>query len=125
MLIISQVLAGKNNLSELSVMTKEDVKSFQLINNTGHLKHTNITVPYIFNKIVKKFPHNTAIDFDNTKISYKELDNKINNIATILKKFGVTQNTPVVLFFDKSIEMIASMFAILKSVGCYLPILPD
>ena len=125
MLIISQVLAGKNNLSELSVMTKEDVKSFQLINNTGHLKHTNITVPYIFNKIVKKFPHNTAIDFDNTKISYKELDNKINNIATILKKFGVTQNTPVVLFFDKSIEMIASMFAILKAGGCYVPILPD
>ena len=36
MLIISQVLAGKNNLSELSVMTKEDVKSFQLINNTGN-----------------------------------------------------------------------------------------
>ena len=123
--LISQILDGKTNISELDVITKKDIESFQLLNNTGHIKHLNMTVPSKFNDIVKRFPNNIAIKYDNTNITYEQLDKKINSIAKKLLDLGVKRNTPVALFFDKSIEMIASMFAILKAGGCYVPILPD
>ena len=75
--------------------------------------------------MVKTFPENIAICLDDKVLTYEELDKKINNVARNLLNLGVTKNTPVALFFDKSIEMIIAMFGVLKAGGCYVPILPD
>lgn len=123
--IISEILNGKNLYSDISVLTNNDIKSLLQLNNTGNIKNKNQTVIDIFDDIVQKYPDNIAITYDDITITYSELNKKINNIAKTLVNLGVTKNTPVALFFDKSIEMIASMFAVLKSNGCYVPILPD
>jgi len=123
--LILEVLSGKNNLSRISVLTQNDINSFQILNSTGTVNQSNETIIDKFNDIVKRYPENIAISYDDINISYLDLDRKINNIAKTLVNLGVTNNTPVALFFDKSIEMIASMFAILKAGGYYVPILPD
>lgn len=123
--IISEILKGKNLCSEISVLTNNDIKSLSLLNNTGDFQNKNQTVIDIFDNIVQKYPNNIAISCDDICITYSELNKKINAIAKSLLNLGITKNTPVALFFDKSIEMIASMFAVLKSGGCYIPILPD
>lgn len=61
----------------------------------------------------------------NITLTYQEFNTKINSLAFELKKLGVTDRTPVALFFDKSIEMFISMFATLKCGGYYIPILPE
>lgn len=123
--LVNEVLGGKNLCSDISVLTDEDIKSLLILNNTGNVPNQKQTVIDIFDDVVKKYPDNIAISCDDITISYSELNKKINNIAKTLVNLGVTKNTPVALLFDKSIEMIASMFAVLKAGGCYVPILPD
>lgn len=123
--LISEVLSGKDLITSINVLTKEDVKALLQINDTGKISNSHPTVIDIFNDIVNKYPDDIAICCDEISITYYELNKKINYIARILLNLGVTKNTPVALFFDKSIEMIASMFAVLKAGGCYVPILPD
>lgn len=123
--IISQVLRGKSNLSDITLLTDEDVSALTAFNLTGTIENSNETVVSIFDNIVAKYPDNIAVCCDNTEITYSELNKKINNVAKALINLGITKNTPVALFLDKSIEMIIAMFAVLKAGGCYVPILPD
>ena len=123
--LISQILDGKENYSDINVLTDEDIKNLLTLNDTGKVKSLNKTVIDIFEDIANTYPENIAINCDNISITYCELNKKINNLAKNLSNFGIIKNTPIALFFDKSIEMIISMFAVLKSGGCYVPILPD
>lgn len=123
--LIAEVLNGKEKISSINTLTDSDVAALLELNNTGKIEDSNTTVIDIFNDIVNKKPKKIAITCDDVNITYEELEQKINSIAKILLDFGVTKNVPVALFFDKSIEMIASIFAVLKAGGCYVPILPD
>lgn len=127
--LIEEVLSGKEDLHDIDVLSSDDINKLEQFNNTGNVKSSsnlqNENVISVFEDIVKKYPNNNAIICGDSIITYKELNIKINNIAKKLRDLGVSNNTPVALFFDKSIEMIASMFAVLKSGGCYVPILPD
>ena len=124
--IISQVLLGKNDIVDINVLSDNDVKDLVILNNTGDLNSSpNETVISLFDNIVQNYPDNIAVSLDDTNITYSELNKKANNVAKILINLGVTKNTPIALFFDKSIEMIIAIIGVLKSGGCYVPILPD
>lgn len=123
--LISEVLEGKEIIRDINVLTDDDSKALSIFNTTGTIENTTQTVVSIWEDIVKKYPDDIALCYDNTYVTYSELNKKINGIAKTLLNLGVTRNTPVALFFDKSIEMISAMFAVLKAGGCYVPILPD
>ena len=113
--IIDEVLNGKNNFFDIDLLTDEDIKGLITLNDTGSRTKNDQTVIEIFENIVKKYPQKIALTYDDINVTYEELNQKINTLSKTLINLGVTKNTPVALFFDKSIEMIVSMFAILKS----------
>ena len=123
--IINQVLNGKTLLKSIVALTAEDITAISSFNDTGSLEKPTESVIAIFEKIVKEYPNNIAISCGDKKITYSELAQKVNFLYKILAFKGVNKNIPVALFFDKSIEMITSMLAVLKAGGCYVPILPD
>lgn len=55
-------------------------------------------------------------------LSYRQLNDRANRLATALRKRGVRPNTIVAVMVERSIEMITSLFGILKAGGAYLPI---
>ena len=122
--LIHEVLEGNEKISELSLLTPEDISKFKKFNNTGTINCQN-TIIDLFNDVVSKYANNTAIVCGNKSISYSQLNEKITNVSKMLLNLGLSQNTPVALIFDKSIEMISAMFGVLKAGGCYVPILPD
>ena len=123
--LISEILDGKDSLQDISTLSKNDISMLNELNNTGAIANSDCTVVDIFSNIVSKYPDNIALNFDDLNITYSELDRKTNQLAKILLNLGVSKNTPVALLFDKSIEMIVAMVAVLKAGGCYVPILPD
>lgn len=127
--LIDEVISGKENLSDIDILSNEDINMLEQFNNSGSFSASRLekdmNVVSVFEDIVKKYPNNTAIICGDQKISYKDLNIRINQITKELLNLGIKNNDPVALFFDKSIDMIASMFAVLKSGGCYVPILSD
>jgi len=59
-----------------------------------------------------------------TYISYRELNQKSNQLAVLLRDKGVAANTIVGIMTERSMEMIIGLIGILKAGGAYLPIDP-
>ncbi|MGE5342506.1 MAG: amino acid adenylation domain-containing protein [Candidatus Omnitrophota bacterium] len=58
-------------------------------------------------------------------ITYKQLNERSNRLASEFIRKGVQPNTIVGIKIERSIEMIIGIFGILKAGGAYLPISPD
>ncbi|MBK7992401.1 MAG: AMP-binding protein [Blastocatellia bacterium] len=67
-------------------------------------------------------PSSTAIIFENNELSYKELNEKANQLAHFLRKLGVTSNSRVGLLIERSSEMMIALLAILKAGAAYVPL---
>lgn len=84
----------------------------------------NITLAELIEEQVKQSPNDEAILFNHSKITYNQLNDKANYIASQLIQLGMKQGAIVALLLDRSINTITSLLAILKVGGTYLPIEP-
>ncbi|MGD2085953.1 MAG: amino acid adenylation domain-containing protein [Candidatus Aminicenantes bacterium] len=62
---------------------------------------------------------------DMTYISYRDLNEKSNQLARRLREKGMKQDNFAALMMERSVEMIIAALAILKADGAYLPIDPN
>ncbi|WP_303741018.1 AMP-binding protein, partial [Bacillus wiedmannii] len=65
-----------------------------------------------------------AMKFRNKTLTYRELNEKSNQLARVLRQKGVNPNSIVGLMIESSLDMIIGILGILKSGGAYLPIDP-
>lgn len=77
-------------------------------------------------------PDVVAVLFEGIELSYKELNEKSNQVARYIREKYIAQtgqpltpDTFVALFLDRSIEMIIGIIAVLKAGGAYVPIDPS
>jgi amino acid adenylation domain-containing protein len=70
-------------------------------------------------------PHNIAIRFGTTDLSYAGLSRRANQLAHHLRGLGVGPESRVGLCIDRSIEMIVGLLGILKAGGVYVPLDPS
>lgn len=70
-------------------------------------------------------PNEVAIIFKNQTVTYNQLNNLSNAFANKLGVLGVNIGDNVLVCLDRSIELIASIFGILKAGAVYVPVLPN
>ncbi len=83
------------------------------------------TIHQFFEAQVEKAPYNTAVIFKNQRLTYRQLNEKANSLAYLLREKRVGPDTIVGIMADRSMEMIIGIFGILKAGGAYLPISPS
>ena len=79
----------------------------------------------LFEKEVECNPTASAILFAETQLTYRELNNRANQLARFLRRFGVGPNSLVGLCVHRSPDMIIGILGILKAGAAYVPIDPD
>jgi non-ribosomal peptide synthetase component F len=79
----------------------------------------------LFEDQVCKMPHSTALILKKHHITYHELNSKANRLARKLKNRGAGKGKIVAVLMDNSIEMIISIFGVLKSDSAYFPLDPN
>ncbi len=94
-------------------------------NNTEADYPKDKTIQELFEEQVERTPNNTAVVFEDKELTYKELNEKSNQVARVLRDKGVKKDTIVGIMIERSIEMIVGIMGILKAGGAYLPIDPD
>ncbi|QWU13743.1 amino acid adenylation domain-containing protein [Paenibacillus sophorae] len=77
-----------------------------------------------FYKQVEKAPNSEAVIFKDVTLSYKELNEKSNQVARKLKKEGIKKNSVVAIMLGRSEYIVIGILAIMKVGGTYLPIDP-
>ncbi|WP_430738976.1 amino acid adenylation domain-containing protein [Streptomyces aureocirculatus] len=83
------------------------------------------TLGELFAQQVARTPDTAAIVFDGDELTYRQLDERSNRLAHVLRARGVVQDSMVGVALKRSAEYIVTVTAILKAGGAYLPIDPD
>ncbi|MGW6648028.1 AMP-binding protein, partial [Streptomyces iakyrus] len=79
----------------------------------------------LFEAQVRRSPEATAVVFDDQEVTYAQLDARADDLARSLRAFDIGPERLVALALPRSVEMVASLLAVLKTGAAYLPIDPD
>lgn len=71
---------------------------------------------------VERTPDAPALRFANHTLSYRELNNRANQLAHYLQQHGVGPESVVAICMERSLELVIGLVAILKAGGAYLPL---
>ncbi|WP_262487635.1 non-ribosomal peptide synthetase [Flavobacterium tructae] len=110
-------------ISNLSMLTKEE--SYQLLsifNDTDTAYPKEKTIVDLLEEQTKRTPDNVALVCGNNTMTYKELEERSNQLVHYLKSNGVVKDSRVAILFDRGFDMIISMLGILKSECTYVPL---
>ncbi len=125
--IINQVLENNDiTLNEIEIVTPDEKKKILYdFNNTSADYPRDKTITQLFEEQVEKTPDNIAVVFEDQKLTYRELNQRANSLACYLRENGIERNNIVGIMVNRSLEMIVSILAVLKSGACYIPIDPE
>ena len=70
-------------------------------------------------------PEAPAVEMDGVVWSYRELEERANRLASLLRHRGVTVDDPVGICLDRSLALPVAVLAALKAGGAYLPLDPS
>ncbi|AGZ43004.1 non-ribosomal peptide synthetase [Actinoplanes friuliensis] len=90
----------------------------------GPLTVAPATLPDVFATTARRDPAAVAVVFEDTEVSYAELDERANRLAHTLIARGVGPDRVVGLAVPRSIDMVVAELAVLKAGGAYLPLDP-
>jgi amino acid adenylation domain-containing protein len=79
----------------------------------------------LLSKSAKNYPEKPAVWARGKSITYRELEERSNQLAHLLRQRGIQKGDRVGLFFPKCVESIVSMLGVLKAGGVYVPLDPQ
>jgi amino acid adenylation domain-containing protein/non-ribosomal peptide synthase protein (TIGR01720 family) len=125
-LLRSIVSAPATHINTLRITTTTEEEQLQAaFNNQVAGYPRDKTIIDLFNKQVQLTPNAVAVVFEDTQLTYGELNKQANQLAHYLRKLGVREDALVPVFLERSEQMIIAMLGILKAGGAYVPIDPE
>lgn len=121
--ILKVILNSPNiKISDIDMLFKEEKHRIIHDFNNTHLAYPfESNLVDLFKDTVAKHPNNIAVQFGEKTITYKELDEKSNYLADKIFNSGVKKGDIIGVCMNKSIELIISIWAILKNNCVYMP----
>ncbi len=78
----------------------------------------------MFEDQTERTPEAVAVVFENRQLSYRELNNRANQLAHYLRRHGVGPDVLAGLCVERSLEMVIGILGVLKAGGAYVPLDP-
>ncbi|NMX54430.1 non-ribosomal peptide synthetase [Pseudomonas sp. WS 5146] len=116
----------QQRLSELPLLTATEQRALQssLGIEAGEHRLDQCIHP-LFSQQALARPDAAALTFAGVTLSYRELDERANRLAWMLRERGVGPQVRVGLALPRSLEMVIGLLAILKAGGAYVPLDPE
>jgi amino acid adenylation domain-containing protein len=105
-----------------SLPEAERQQQFDVWNNTHSKYPYESCLHELFEAQAEAAPDACAVICDGQSLSYRELNERVNQLAHYLVSRGVKAESIVGLHVEPSIEMIVGLLGILKAGGAYLPL---
>jgi len=115
----------ERRINDLPLLTAAD--RHQLLeewNDTKRDYPSDKCIHQLFEEQVERTPEATAVVFGDQQLTYRELNNRANQLAHYLQKLGVGPEVLVGICVERSIEMVVGLLGILKAGGVYVPLDP-
>lgn len=117
--------ADIQSAASTALLSQEDMEKLLVgFNKTQWDYNREETLGSLFQKQVNLHAENTAVVYQDQQISYRELDQRSNQIANTLLAKGVKEGTYVPVWLDRSLEWVIAIVGIIKTGAAYVPIDP-
>ncbi|MEI6411056.1 MAG: amino acid adenylation domain-containing protein, partial [Bacteroidota bacterium] len=126
--LIGSILAAPNQQISTLEIVPEQERNIVLydFNDTAAGYPKDKTIVQLFEEQAEKTPDQTALIFGETTFTYRELNEKANQLAHYLRNTHQIQaNDVVALQIERSASTIIGILGVLKSGAAYLPISTD
>jgi len=120
------VAAPGEKIEELPLLTEAERHSL-----AGELNRTASDYPLergvheLFEDQVARNPEGTAVVFEGSRLSYRELNERANRLAHYLRRLGAGPEMHVGLCLERGPEMIVALLGVLKAGAAYVPLDPS
>jgi aspartate racemase len=94
-------------------------------NDTSTDYPADLCLHQLFTKQAEHTPSAIAVVGDSGQLTYRELDQRSNQLAAYLQKRGVGPEMPVGLYLQPSCEMLVGILGVLKAGGAVVPLDPS
>lgn len=124
--IIEQIVSNKvQTLRDIEMILPEEKEVILHRFNDNKTDFPKLTVHQIFEQQVKLHPNKKAVVFEDTFLTYQELNRKANRLARYFMQNGLAPHDVVSIMIDKSLEYMPVCLAVLKCGAAYTPIIQD
>ena len=121
--LLDNFIADENErINAASIITEIEIHKIAAWNNTSVQYPENETLLTKFELQVLKTPNEIALRFENKTLTYKEFDDKSNQIARFLINKNIKKGDIVTVSMDRSLEMMICIYGTLKAGAVYLPV---
>ncbi|MBD2345780.1 non-ribosomal peptide synthetase [Anabaena subtropica] len=124
-LLASIVSDPQQRIADLQLLTPSEVQQLLLEwNDTQTDYPQDKCIHQLFEAQVKKTPNAVAVVFEHQQLTYRELNDRANQLAHYLQELGVKPEVIVGVCMKRSLEMAIALLAIFKAGGAYVPLDP-
>lgn len=127
LIIADQILSNpQQTVRELSIVGERELSRLLTEFNPHFLPHCPERLLHqAFEEQAKQNPDHEAIICIDKKLTYKELNEKGNQLARTLQAHGIGRASIVGILADRSVDMLIGVLAVWKAGGAYVPIDAD
>jgi non-ribosomal peptide synthetase component F len=94
-------------------------------NDTAAEFPQDVCLHQLIEQQVARTPEQVALVFEEEQVSYRELNERANQLAHHLRSLGVKTESPVGILLERSVEMVVALLGVLKAGGAYVPLDPE
>lgn len=114
---------SESKVLDLEILDQAEVQRILYdFNATEAAYSSHKTLSLLFEEQVIKTPGHAATIFENSSLTYSQLNQRANQLAQELVKQGLQKGEYVGICADRSLEMIVGVMGILKAGGAYIPL---
>ena len=135
---LCHVLTALAELDDKAISAKPLIKNIPMLShheldylcntlNDNSVKYeNNKCIHEMFEQQVNENPDNTAVVFENSKLTYQELNHRANQVAHyLIDAQNVKPDTLIGICVERSLDMVIGILGVLKAGAAYVPLDPD
>src|SRR3954465_1892734 len=107
---------------QTDLIAKKNAEKVILPRTIPRFPQDSAAIHHVVEAQVRQRPDAGAVVCNGEKLSYRELNERANQVAHALKNFGVGPESLVGVLMNRSVRTVVAILGILKAGGCYVPI---
>ncbi|MBA9085511.1 amino acid adenylation domain-containing protein/non-ribosomal peptide synthase protein (TIGR01720 family) [Fontibacillus solani] len=113
------------SVTEFDLLTVEERNQLLNVFAGSVAERTEDTFHRLFEAQAAQTPDRASVVFEGVTLSYRELNERANVLARLLRYRGVGRENIVAILVERSAAMVVAALAVMKAGGAYLPIDPS
>ncbi|HET8799187.1 MAG TPA: condensation domain-containing protein, partial [Thermoanaerobaculia bacterium] len=109
-------------LADLPLLTPWERRQFERWNDRDEPAPPQGCIHEVIAAQAQRTPDAPALEFHGERLTYREVDERANQIAHHLLSLGVRLEEPVAVCIERSLEMILAVLGVMKAGAAYVPL---